>query len=240
LYLALALLVRSASRTLRSQTLALEERSRELLESYRLLERSSFEAIESLNATVDAKDPYTAGHSVRVQRIAVAIGVQLGLTEDELDSLGYAGLFHDIGKIAVPDAILSKPAPLTEDEWRLIRRHPIDGAEIAGRLGRLRGTVPLIRHHHERWDGSGYPDGLARETIPLAASVVGIADAWDAMTTDRPYRSAMSDEEAAREIRDGSGTQFAPLVVAAFFTTSAARPEQAAAGQPAVSVLAAG
>ncbi len=240
LYLALALLVRGASRTLSNQTLALEARSRELLESNSLLERSAFETIESLNATVDAKDPYTAGHSVRVQRIALAIGEQLGLSDERLDALRYAGLFHDIGKIAVPDAILAKPAALTDEEWKLIKRHPGSGAEIVGRLGWLRAAVPLIRHHHERWDGNGYPDRLAGGEIPPEAAVVGLADAWDAMTTDRPYRSALSDDEAALEIRRGRGTQFAPAVVDAFFIALANRPADFSPGAPRVSALAVG
>ena len=240
LYLALALLVRGASRTLRNQTLALAARSQELVESYSLLERSSFETIESLNATVDAKDPYTAGHSLRVQRIALAIGEQLRLPEERMEALRYAGLFHDIGKLAVPDAILSKPAALTDDEWEQVKRHPASGAEIVGRLGWLRETVPLIRHHHERWDGNGYPDRLAGTEIPLEAAVVGLADAWDAMTTDRPYRNALSDHEATLEIRRGRGTQFAPTVVDAFFDAIASRPAEFSAAPPRVSALAAG
>jgi putative nucleotidyltransferase with HDIG domain len=240
LYLALGLLVRGASRTLHSQTLALEARSRELLESNRLLELSAFETIESLNATVDAKDPYTAGHSLRVQRIALAIGVQLDLPGERMDALRHAGLFHDIGKIAVPDSILAKPSALTEEEWALIRRHPASGAEIVGRLGWLREAVPLIRHHHERWDAKGYPDRLAGDAIPIEAAVVGLADAWDAMTTGRPYRSALTDEEAMREIREGRGTQFAPAVVDAFFVALAASPAEFSAARPRASVLAAG
>jgi len=232
--------VRGASRTLQSQTIALEARSRELLESNRLLELSAFETIESLNATVDAKDPYTAGHSLRVQRIALAIGAELGLPVERADALRHAALFHDIGKIAVPDSILAKPSALTEEEWASIRRHPASGAEIVGRLGWLREAVPLIRHHHERWDGKGYPDRLAGDAIPIEAAVVGLADAWDAMTTDRPYRSALTDEEAMREIREGRGTQFAPAVVDAFFAALAAGPDEFSAARPRASVLAAG
>ncbi len=240
LYLALGLLVRGASRTLHSQTLALEARSRELLESNRLLELSAFETIESLNATVDAKDPYTAGHSLRVQRIALALGAQLDLSAESMDALRHASLFHDIGKIAVPDAILAKPSALIDDEWEQIRRHPANGAEIVGRLGWLRASVPLIRHHHERWDGNGYPDRLAGVAIPIEAAVVGLADAWDAMTTDRPYRSALSDDDAILEIRRGRGTQFAPAVVDAFFAAIAARPADFSTAPPRLSALAAG
>src|SRR4029077_6949616 len=119
---------------------------------------------------VDAKDPYTAGHSQRVQRIALAIGAELRLDATALDALRFAGLFHDIGKLRVPDAILTKPEALTPEEYDIIKRHPEAGGAFGGRLGRLRGAVPLIRHPHERWDGGGYPDGLAGSAIPLEAS----------------------------------------------------------------------
>jgi putative nucleotidyltransferase with HDIG domain len=224
LYAALALLVRNASATMQRQSLALRKRSRELMESYRRLEESSLEAIESLNATVDAKDPYTAGHSARVQRIALAVAEQLGFDRDQLDAVRFGGLFHDIGKIAVPDTILTKPAKLDPDEFETIKRHPADGAEIVSHFSRLHETVPLIRHHHERWDGKGYPDGLGGEQIPIEACVVGLADAWDAMTTDRPYRRALSLEEAAAEVRRCRGEQFSPAVVDAFFAAFRRQP----------------
>ena len=224
LWAALALLVRGASSTLRRQTRQLRARSRDLMDSYRRLEESSVEAIESLNATVEAKDPDTAGHSLRVQRVAVAIGDQLGLQAERLDALRFAALFHDIGKIAVPDAILVKPAKLDRAEYARMKMHSADGARIVGKLGRLRETVPIIRHHHERWDGKGYPDGLAAEEIPLEAAIVGIADSWDAMTTDRPYHRALTAQEALAEIHKGRGTQFSPLVVDAFLAAAQARP----------------
>jgi putative nucleotidyltransferase with HDIG domain len=217
LYAALALLVRNASKTLRRQATTLHSRSRELMDSYRRLEESSLEAIQSLNATVDAKDPYTAGHSARVQRIALAVAEELGASREKLDAIRFGGLFHDIGKIAVPDRILTKPGPLEPEEYALVQRHPADGADIVGHFSRLRDTVPLIRHHHERWDGNGYPDKLAGDAIPIEACVVGLADAWDAMTTDRPYRPALSVDAAAAEVRRGRGTQFAPDVVDALF-----------------------
>jgi putative nucleotidyltransferase with HDIG domain len=223
LYLALALLVRGASATLRRQSTIIRARSRELLESYRRLQASSLEAIASLNATVDAKDPYTAGHSARVQEIALAVAEELGLPRDRLDAVRYGGLFHDIGKIAVPDAILTKGGPLTAAEYEVVKRHPVDGADIVGKLGALSASVELIRHHHERWDGDGYPDRLAGDEIPPEACVIGLADAWDAMTTDRPYREALTLEEAAAEVRRGRGTQFAPQVVDAFFAALARR-----------------
>jgi putative nucleotidyltransferase with HDIG domain len=216
LYAALALLVRNASSTMQRQSIALRARSRELMDSYRRLEDSSLEAIQSLNATVDAKDPYTAGHSARVQRIAVAVAEELGVQRERLDAIRFGGLFHDIGKIAVPDSILTKPGALDPDEYDAIKSHPSDGADIVSHFSRLHEAVPLIRHHHERWDGAGYPDALAGNDIPPEACVVGLADAWDAMTTDRPYRPALTVEEAAAEVRRCRGTQFSPAVVDAF------------------------
>jgi putative nucleotidyltransferase with HDIG domain len=226
LWALLVLLVRGASRTLRNQTEVLRERSKALLESYRRLEESSLEAIETLNATVEAKDPYTAGHSQRVQRVAVAIGEELGLTGERLDALRFGGLLHDIGKLAVPDAVLTKPDRLTTAEFELIKRHPEEGARIVGKLGRLRNAVPVIANHHERWDGRGYPARLAGDEIPLEGAIVGLADAWDAMTTDRPYHRALTTEEAFAEVRAGRGTQFAPAVVDAFFAAVRRRPAE--------------
>ena len=217
LWVVLALLVRGASTMLRRQTTALRQRSRELLESYRRQEELSLEAIESLNATVEAKDPYTAGHSLRVQELSLAVGEQLGLAREQLDGLRYGALFHDIGKLAVPDAILTKPARLTPDEFDVIKRHSAEGARIVGKFGRLHDAVPVIRYHHERWSGGGYPEGITGADIPVEAAIVGLADAWDAMTTDRPYHRALTFEEAAEELRRGRGSQFAPDVVDAFF-----------------------
>ncbi|HET7567227.1 MAG TPA: HD-GYP domain-containing protein [Gaiellaceae bacterium] len=228
---ALALLVRGASRLL--------QRQNEELRAYSAsLEESALEAVETLNATVDAKDPYTAGHSQRVQRIALALGAELGLDAEKLDALRFAGLFHDIGKLGVPDAILTKPDRLTDDEYELIKRHPDDGARIVGRLHRLHDAVPAIRHHHERWDGRGYPGGLAGDEIPVEAAVVGLADAWDAMTTDRPYSPARPLEDAAEEIRRNRGTQFAPAVVDAFVRVLHRAPDVLAPDEPLVEALA--
>jgi putative nucleotidyltransferase with HDIG domain len=225
LWAALALLVRGASRTLSRQNEKLRARSLRLVEANRLLEQSALDAVESLNATVDAKDPYTAGHSQRVQRIAIALGEELGLEREQLDVLRFAGLFHDIGKIGVPDAILTKPDRLTELEFEIVKRHPEDGARIVGRLHRLDAAVPAVLHHHERWDGRGYPHGLQADGIPLEAAIVGLADAVDAMTTDRPYSAARSLEDATEEVVLNRGTQFAPAVVDAFVTLVGRVPE---------------
>jgi putative nucleotidyltransferase with HDIG domain len=224
LYAALGLLVRHASATMQRQGVTLRKRSRELMDSYRRLEESSLEAIESLNATVDAKDPYTAGHSARVQRIALAVAAELGFDREQIDAVRFGGLFHDIGKIAVPDTILTKPDKLDDSEFELIKSHPADGAEIVSHFSRLHATVPLIRHHHERWDGNGYPDRLAGNDIPVEACVVGLADAWDAMTTDRPYRSALTIDGAIDEVRRCRGNQFSPTVVDAFFAALRRQP----------------
>jgi putative nucleotidyltransferase with HDIG domain len=224
LWVLLLALARSASSTLRRQTAVLRERSVALSESYRRLEESSLEAIESLNATVEAKDPYTAGHSARVQRIALSIADELGLTVKELDALRFGALFHDIGKIAIPDALLTKPGRLTADEYELMKRHSAEGARIVAKFGRLRESVPIIRHHHERFDGRGYPDGLAGDEIPLAAAIAGLADAWDAMTIERPYQRAFSPDEALAEVGNCRGTQFVPVVVDAFFDAVQKRP----------------
>jgi putative nucleotidyltransferase with HDIG domain len=236
LWALLLLLARSASSTLRRQTTALRERSIALSESYRRLEESSLEAIESLNATVEAKDPYTAGHSQRVQRIALSVGQELGLSVKELDALRFGALFHDIGKIAIPDALLTKPGRLTDEEYELMKRHSGEGARIVAKFGRLRESVPIIRHHHERWDGRGYPEGLAGEDIPLAAAVAGLADAWDAMTIERPYQRALTVDEALDEVRACSGAQFVPAVVDAFFEAVRKRPDDFDIAEPQAAV----
>ena len=171
--------------------------------------------MESLSATVDARDAYTAGHSRRVQQVALAIGRELELSETELELLGYAALFHDIGKLAVPDAILLKPASLNEEEWALMSRHAAEGASIINRLGFLNDAVPAIRHHHERFDGRGYPDGLSGEDIPLGARIIHVADAFDSMLSTRVYRPALTHDDALEELRRSSGTQFCPRCASA-------------------------
>jgi putative nucleotidyltransferase with HDIG domain len=220
LYAALALLVRGASRRMRQQTNALEARSAELQRSYALLEKSSLETIETLNATVEAKDPYTAGHSHRVRAVSLLVGRELGFSPDRLELLGLGALFHDVGKIGVPDAILTKPSKLTAAEFEIVKQHAVRGAEIVAHISSLKDAVPLIRHHHERWDGLGYPDGLSGNAIPLEASIVGLADAWDAMTTVRPYADALPPAVAVEQVRVGRGTQFRPDVVDAFLAVT--------------------
>jgi putative nucleotidyltransferase with HDIG domain len=230
LFLALVLLVRAASKALAQRTSALRQQSQELLDAYAKLEESSMEAIESLNATVDARDPYTSGHSQRVQRIALAIGETMGLPPERMRILAFGALFHDIGKLGVPDSILLKPGRLTDEEYDIIKRHAEAGATIVERFSPLRPAVPVVRHHHEHYAGGGYPLGLEGRQIPIEAAVVGLADAWDAMTTDRPYRSALTDEDALAEIRDCRGTQFDPTIVDAFLDAYEQDPQRFAPG----------
>jgi diguanylate cyclase (GGDEF)-like protein/putative nucleotidyltransferase with HDIG domain len=200
--------LRQAAETIQTQNVSLEHANK-------LLRERSTAAMESLSATVDARDAYTAGHSRRVQQLALAIGRELGLSQAELDLLGHAALFHDIGKLAIPDAILLKPASLTEDEWELMQRHADEGARIIDRLGFLNDAVPAIRHHHERFDGTGYPDRLKGEEIPLGARIIHVADALDSMLTTRIYRAARPATEALDELRRAADTQFCPRCVAA-------------------------
>jgi diguanylate cyclase (GGDEF)-like protein/putative nucleotidyltransferase with HDIG domain len=200
--------LRQAAETIQSQNVSLELANR-------LLKERSTAAMESLSATVDARDSYTAGHSRRVQQLALAIGRELGLSQAELDLLGHAALFHDIGKLAIPDAILLKPASLTPDEWSLMQRHAEEGARIIDRLGFLNDAVPAIRHHHERFDGAGYPDRLSGEEIPLGARIIHVADALDSMLTTRIYRAARPAADALQELRRAAGTQFCPRCVTA-------------------------
>ena len=216
LYLALAALVRTASRTLRRQADSLASRTAELCEAYAVLEQDALEAVETLNATVDARDPYTAGHSQRVQEIALSIARELGIEGKELDAIGHAGLFHDIGKIGVPSEIITKPAPLTDDEMELMKKHPEIGERIIAPVAFLQALRPIIAACHERWDGKGYPSGMAGDNVPLAARIIFVCDAFHAMTSDRPYRAAMPQDEAIRRLLEAAGTQFDPEIVRVF------------------------
>ena len=224
LWLALAVLVRSAAARLSRQNESLEGSSRELSESSRRVEESLLETIETLNAAVEARDPYTAGHSQRVRRVALAVGRELSLSAHQLGLLSTAALFHDVGKIGIPDSILTKAGPLEPGEAAIMREHVRRGADIMSKVSSFEYAVPAIRSHHERWDGLGYPDGLRGEEIPLEASIVGLADAWDAMTTDRPYAHGLSLNEAMIQIRTGRGKQFNPVVVDAFWQVARRRP----------------
>ncbi len=183
---------------------------------YKMLRDPSAAAIRSLAAAVDAKDQYTHGHSERVTNYALEIGTQIGLSQDVMSSLRVAGLLHDLGKIGVPDVVLNKPGDLTHEERETVKEHPTVGANILRRAPHLENVVPAVLHHHERWDGSGYPDRLKGEEIPLVARLLAVADAFDAMTSDRPYRRRMSVHEALLQLQVNAGKQFDPSLVNAF------------------------
>jgi putative two-component system response regulator len=159
----------------------------------------------SLALSIEAKDPYTEGHCDRLSKYSVALGEKLGLPENLLIALRRGGLVHDIGKLAVPESILLKPGPLTPEERKIMEKHTVVGERICKPLRSFRYVLPIIRHHHEKQDGSGYPDGLKGEQIPLTARILQITDIYDALTTDRPYRKALPTEEAFAIIRDEVG-----------------------------------
>ncbi len=180
----------------------------ELKTTYNLLEKSYLESIETLRYTVEAKDTYTKGHSDRVSEYAVLIGKKVGLPEDELKTLQIGGLFHDIGKIGVPDTILQKEAKLTDDEYSEIKNHPSIGAHILSTATIFKEIIPIVKHHHERYDGHGYPSQLKGEDIPYLARITAIADTFDAMTSKRSYRDALPMETVISEFERCKGTQF--------------------------------
>jgi putative nucleotidyltransferase with HDIG domain len=185
-----------------------------LYQTNRALQRVSHEMLELMVSAIEARDPYTSGHSRRVSRMAVEIARSIGLGSREVDRIRVAGLLHDVGKIHEKYApILSKPDRLTRDEWMLMKEHPADGERLVANVSQLHDVLPAVRHHHERWDGAGYPDGLRGEDIPLMARVMAIADTIDAMTSDRSYRRGMSIEEVKREVERCAGTQFDPEIV---------------------------
>jgi len=202
-------------RRLREAAETIERQNESLTRANQLLRDRATEAMESLAAVVDARDTYTAGHSRRVQEIAVAIGRELGLDGPELESLSFAALFHDIGKVAVPDDVLLKSGPLDDTEWWIVREHSREGERIIGHLGFLADATPAIRHHHEHFDGNGYPDGLRGQEIPVGARILHVADAFDSMITNRVYRHALPLDEAVAELRRASGSQFCPSCVTA-------------------------
>jgi len=179
------------------------------------LERGYLDTIRSLAAAVDAKDPYTRGHAERVAALSIEIGRELALDAEALQALEYGGILHDIGKIGIPDAILAKAGALAPDEMALVRDHPRIGAEIVAGVEFLKGALPAIRSHHERWDGTGYPDRLAGEAIPLVARIVNIADTWDACTSRRPYQEPIPADVVAAILEGLAGAQTDPGVHAA-------------------------
>ncbi len=184
---------------------------------YQDIHKNYFDTVHALVLAEEARDPYTRGHTDRVTKYAISLARAMRLSASELEVLRYAGEVHDIGKISIPDFILGKPGKLTPAERAMIELHPAKGAEMLESLEFLRPALPVVRHHHERYDGTGYPDGLGKEKIPLMARILACADAFDAMTSDRPYRNRkLTVEEALSEIKNNSGSQFDPHIAHSF------------------------
>jgi len=189
------------------------------------VELSYDSTLKALTAALDAKDDVTEGHCERVSKLTAVLAKHVGLPERSLIDIERGALLHDVGKIGVPDAVLKKPTALNELEWEAIRKHPLLAGVMISKVGFLEGATPILLYHHERFDGGGYPFGLAGDRIPLEARVFSVVDAYDAMTSDRPYRDAWSHEDAIREIAANSGTQFDPVVAQSFLQLMASRPE---------------
>jgi len=218
--------VLSVDRALEKRRLELENRDyqqhleQKVEEQAKKIRVSFLSAITALAYALEAKDKYTSGHSQRVAEVSVAIAKELGMPQDSIDKIRLAGLVHDIGKIGVKESILNKAGKLTDEEYQHIKSHCEAGEHILIPIVEDEEILKTVRHHHERYDGRGYPDGLSGEQIPLGARILAVADAYDAMTSERPYREAMSDETACIEIERCKGIQFDPRVVDAFLRTT--------------------
>src|SRR5688572_22141997 len=190
--------------------------------------------IEALAQAVDAKDQVTHDHVRRVQEKSLQLAERLGVRdESQLQALKAAGLLHDVGKIGIPEHILNKPGKLTPSEFEIMKRHPAIGADILSVIGFPYPLIPIVRHHHENWDGTGYPDRIAGEAIPIGARILQVVDCYDALTSDRPYRRAMSEQEALTIVSDRSGTMYDPCVVNALLELHAEAPRAVEAPRPA-------
>ncbi len=188
----------------------------QILKKTEELKEANFDSVKALAEALETKDVYTRGHSDRTVELSGKIAQALGLSDQEIDWIRYAAILHDIGKIGIPEQILNKPAKLTAEEYELMKKHPVFGAQIVGQIKFLAPVVLLVRHDHERWDGKGYPDGLKGEAIPLGARIVTVVDAYDAMTTDRVYRKAPGKAFAIEELKHCAGSQFDPQIVEIF------------------------
>jgi HD-GYP domain-containing protein (c-di-GMP phosphodiesterase class II) len=186
------------------------------------IEKNYFSTIEALTAAIEAKDPYTRGHSKRVTQFAITLAERFGVSETDIRNLQYGATLHDIGKIGISGKILNKTSRLTEDEYEMIKRHPVIGERIIERVDFLQGARPIVRGHHERFDGTGYPDGLRDEEIPFLARIAAVVDFFDALTSDRPYRRAYSAEQALLMVRESIGREFDPVVAREFLEMGSA------------------
>lgn len=198
----------------------------ELKTTYDMLEKAYLESIETLRYTVEAKDTYTRGHSDRVSEFAVLIGKKVGLSNEDMKTLQIGGLFHDIGKIGVPDNILQKESKLTDDEYSEIKNHPSIGAHILSTATIFKDIIPIVRHHHERYDGNGYPGRLKGDEIPYLARITAIADSFDAMTSRRTYRDSLPMDVVISEFKKCRGTQFDPELDDVFLDILENHPEE--------------
>jgi len=211
----LLLLIESGIKAI-SQMNLIKDINEELRDTNEKLEKAYMESIETLRYTVEAKDVYTRGHSDRVSEYSVLIGKHLGLSDDDLKTLKIGGLFHDVGKIGIPDSILLKAEKLTDDEYSEIKNHPTIGVHILSNATIFQDIIPIVKHHHERFDGHGYPGRLQGEDIPIFARIAAVADTFDAMTSRRSYRDALSLDIVKEEITKCSGTQFDPQIANVF------------------------
>ena len=207
----LLLLIESGIKAIEQMNL-IKDINKELKETNDKLEKAYLETIETLRFTVEAKDTYTRGHSDRVAEYSVLIGKHLGLSDEDIHLLRVGGLFHDIGKIGVPDSILLKTSKLTDDEYSEIKNHPKIGAQILSNATIFEKAIPVVKHHHERYDGFGYPSKLAGENIPYLARIAAVADSFDAMTSKRTYRNSLPLDIVIEEIRKNKGSQFDPNI----------------------------
>ena len=211
----LLLLIESGIKAI-SQMQEIKDINEKLQNTYEELEKAYLESIETLRYTVEAKDSYTRGHSDRVSEYSYLIGKYLNLPEDDLKKLKLGGLFHDIGKIGIPDSILLKTERLTDDEYSEIKNHPAIGAHILSNASMFADIIPIVKHHHERYDGNGYPGKLKGENIPYLARITAVADTFDAMTSRRAYRDPLPLDVVKSEFEKNSGTQFDPNIVPVF------------------------
>ena len=211
----LLLLIESGIKSI-EQMKTIQKINEELRDKNDELEKAYLDTIGILRQTVEAKDPYTRGHSDRVSEFAVLIGTKMGLDEKTIHILKIGGLFHDIGKIGIPDSILLKESKLSDDEYSQIKNHPTIGAHILGNATVFQDIIPIVKYHHERYDGRGYPSQLAGTDIPLIARITAVADAFDAMTSKRTYRDSLPIEKVKEEIERCSGTQFDPEIAKLF------------------------
>jgi putative nucleotidyltransferase with HDIG domain len=211
----LLLLIESGLKSVEQMNI-IKQINEELADSKELLEKSYLESIEVLRRTVEVKDVYTRGHSDRVSEYSLLIGEKLNLPPEQMKTLKIGALFHDIGKIGIPDAILLKTDKLTDDEYSEIKNHPAIGAHILSNASIFADIIPIVKHHHERYDGKGYPARLAGEDIPYLARIVAVADTFDAMTSRRSYRQALDFDYTTNEIERCKGTQFDPAIADVF------------------------